>query len=84
MALTIYSTTWCGPCQRLKAQIARAGIPYTEIDIEDHPDGAELVMEINGGSQTVPTVVFADGSTMTNPSLIEVQSHLTSLAATWT
>ncbi len=81
MALTIYSTTWCGPCQRLKSQIAREGIPYTNVDIDENPEAASFVMTVNGGNQTVPTVVFADGSTLTNPSLIEVKSRLASLTA---
>ena len=33
-ALTIYSTTWCGYCRRLKTQLDEAGIGYSEIDIE--------------------------------------------------
>lgn len=81
MALTIYSTTWCGPCQRLKSQIAREGIPYTNVDIDENPEAASFVMSVNGGNQTVPTVVFADGSSLTNPSLIEVKSRLASLTA---
>ena len=74
--LTIYSTTWCGPCIRLKAQLDRVGITYEVIDIEQHPDAAEFVMSVNDGSQTVPTVVFPDGSTLTNPSVIQVQDRL--------
>ena len=74
--LTIYSTTWCGPCIRLKAQLDRVGIGYEIIDIEVHPEAAEFVMAVNGGSQTVPTVEFPDGSTLTNPSVIAVQERL--------
>ena len=39
--VTMYSTTWCGYCRRLKTQLDSAGIGYTEIDIEDHPDAAD-------------------------------------------
>ena len=46
---------------------------YTEVNIEEHPDAAALVEPVNGGNQTVPTVVFPDGSAATNPSLAEVQ-----------
>ena len=74
--LTIYSTTWCGPCIRLKSQLDRVGIDYDVIDIERHPDAAEFVMSVNDGNQTVPTVVFPDGSVMTNPSVIQVQDRL--------
>ncbi len=75
--LTIYSTTWCGPCVRLKAQLDRAGIGYEVIDIEMNPEAALFVQSVNNGSQTVPTVAFPDGTTLTNPSVIAIQDRLT-------
>ncbi|WP_029291045.1 mycoredoxin [Cellulomonas sp. HZM] len=74
--ITMYSTTWCGYCRRLKTQLDSQGIGYTEVDIEQHPDAAELVASLNGGNQTVPTVVFPDGSAATNPSLVQVRERL--------
>jgi mycoredoxin len=74
--LTIFSTTWCGYCHRLKGQLDRAGIGYVEVDIGVDETAAETVLAVNGGVQTVPTLVFADGSTLTNPSLAEVEAHL--------
>jgi hypothetical protein len=40
----------------------------TEVDIERDPAAADYVMSVNGGNQTVPTVVFPDGSVLVNPS----------------
>ncbi|MBT0994473.1 mycoredoxin [Cellulomonas sp. DKR-3] len=74
--VTMYSTTWCGYCRRLKTQLDSAGIGYTEVDIEEHPDAGELVASLNGGNRTVPTVLFPDGSAATNPSLVEVRQRL--------
>jgi len=74
--LVVYCTTWCGYCRRLTAQLEREGIAYTEVNIEDVPEAAGYVMAVNGGNQTVPTVVFPDGSAATNPSLAEVQARL--------
>ncbi|MEV7011824.1 mycoredoxin [Streptosporangium sp. NPDC051022] len=76
MALTVYTTTWCGPCRRLKTQLTREGISYQEIDIEQNPDAAQFVMSVNNGNQTVPTVLFPDGTAVTNPSVIEVKARL--------
>ena len=76
MSLVMYSTTWCGYCARLKAQLGREGIEFTEVDIERDPEAAQFVMSVNGGNQTVPTVVFPDGSARTNPSIAEVKSLL--------
>ena len=75
-SLTIYSTIWCGYCRRLKSQMEREGISFVEVDIEDVPDAAELVMSVNGGMQTVPTLVFPDGSALTNPSIAQVKAQL--------
>ncbi|MCP2325371.1 mycoredoxin [Hamadaea flava] len=74
--LTMYSTSWCGYCHRLKSQLDREGIGYTVVDIEQDPTAAEFVMSVNGGNQTVPTVRFADGTTMTNPSIAQVKLAL--------
>lgn len=80
MALTMFTTTWCGYCHRLKSQLDRAGISYEVVDIENEPEGAELVEHANGGNQTVPTLLFEDGSTLTNPSVAQVQERLAALA----
>jgi mycoredoxin len=74
--ITMFSTKWCGYCRGLKSALDRAGIGYTEVDIEDHQGGADYVMSVNGGNQTVPTVVFPDGTAATNPSLAEVRLRL--------
>jgi mycoredoxin len=74
--VTMYSTTWCGYCRRLKTLLDREGIHYTEVDIEQDEDSAEYVMNLNGGNQTVPTVLFPDGSAATNPTLQDVVSRL--------
>ncbi len=81
MALvTIYSTTWCGYCRRLKMQMDQAGIDYREIDIERDADAAGFVEGVNGGNQTVPVIRFPDDSTATNPSLAQVQATLSRAA----
>jgi mycoredoxin len=79
--LTMYTTNWCAFCRRLKSQLAAEGIDIAEVNIEEEPAAADYVMAINGGFQTVPTVVFPDGSTMTNPSLADVKQRLSDLAA---
>ncbi|MGH8893983.1 MAG: mycoredoxin [Actinomycetes bacterium] len=72
----MYSTVWCGYCRRLKAQMDREGISYRVVDIEDDIEAARLVMSVNDGMQTVPTLVFPDGSALTNPTLSQVKARL--------
>ena len=76
LSVIMYSTVWCGYCRRLKSQMDREGISFVEVDIEDDPGAADLVMSVNGGMQTVPTLVFPDGSALTNPSLAQVKAQL--------
>ena len=78
--VTMYTTPWCGFCRRLKGQLAREGVEVAEIDIERDPAAADYVMSVNGGMQTVPTVVFADGTALTNPSAAQVIERLAALA----
>jgi mycoredoxin len=79
--LTMYSTSWCGYCHRLKSQLDRAGIAYDVVDIEQDPAAAEYVMSVNGGNQTVPTMRFDDGSALTNPSIVQLKEHLATISA---
>lgn len=79
-SVLMFSTTWCGYCRNLKGQMDRAGVSYTEVNIEEVEGTAELVAEVNGGNQTVPTLIFPDGSTATNPSLATVQARLADAA----
>jgi mycoredoxin len=77
--LTMYSTPWCGYCHRLRGQLDREGIAYEVVDIEREPEAAVIVEGLNDGNQTVPTLVYPDGSAHTNPSVAEVKAKLASL-----
>jgi len=79
-SVTMYTTTWCGYCFRLKQGLTKAGIEFSEIDIERDEQAALRVMEVNGGNQTVPTLEFPDGSALTNPSVDQVREKLAALA----
>ena len=78
--VTMYCTPWCGFCRRLKSQLAREGIEVAEVDIEQNPSAADYVMSVNGGMQMVPTVLFSDGTALTNPSAAQVRERLAALA----
>lgn len=77
--VTMYSTPWCGYCHRLRSQLDREGIAYEVIDIERQPEAALVVEQVNNGNQTVPTLVYPDGTAQTNPSVAQVKAKLASL-----
>jgi mycoredoxin len=72
----MYTTSWCGYCVRLKRLMQDEGIDFAEVNIEADPQAADLVMQANGGNRTVPTLVFADGAALTNPSIDQVKAQL--------
>lgn len=78
-SFTMYSTPWCGYCHRLMGQLDREGITYDVVDIERDPSAAEIVMAVNNGNQTVPTLVYSDGSAQTNPSVRQVKEKLAAI-----
>lgn len=75
-AVTMYTTTWCGYCVRLKKLMQREGIEFAEVDIENDAAAADLVMQANGGNRTVPTLLFTDGTALTNPTIDQVKAQL--------
>ncbi|OKH65974.1 glutaredoxin [Mycobacterium sp. SWH-M1] len=76
VAVTMYTTSWCGYCVRLKKVLKNEGISFTEVNIEEDPAAAEFVGSVNNGNHVVPTLKFADGSTLTNPSGEQVKAKL--------
>jgi mycoredoxin len=74
--VTMYTTSWCGYCVRLKKLMQREGIAFAEVDIEQDAQAADLVMKANGGNRTVPTLLFADGVALTNPTIDQVKAQL--------
>lgn len=77
--ILMYSTPWCGDCWRAKRLFAEHGVAYTEIDIERDPAAAERVARINGGMQSVPTILFPDGSILVEPTNAQLQAKLVAL-----
>lgn len=74
--LVVYGTTWCGDCRRSKRFLDDRGVPYTWIDIDQHPTAAAEVVRLNDGRRSVPTIVFDDGSVLVEPSNMELAKKL--------
>ena len=63
----MYATRWCGDCRMAKRWFDSHDIPYEYINIEEDEHAAEYVSRVNGGMQSVPTIVFPDGSVLVEP-----------------
>ena len=78
--VVVYSTTWCPDCIMAKKVLDAMKVAYTDINIEQDPDAVETVLSINNGNQSVPTIVFADGSTLTEPSVVALRNRIEELS----
>ena len=77
--ITMYSADWCGDCRRSKRLMDELNVAYTIIDVENDKAAALKVQEINGGAQSIPVIVFADGTHLTEPSDLALKAKLSSL-----
>ena len=66
--IRMYTTSWCGDCRRSKRFLQEHQVAFEEIDIEKQPEAAQIVISLNHGARSVPTIVFPDGSVLVEPS----------------
>lgn len=72
--IIIYGTTWCGDSRRARRFFDENNIEYDWIDIDVDRQAGKLVEQINGGFRSVPTIIFPDGSTLTEPSTFQLRT----------
>jgi mycoredoxin len=65
--IVIYGTAWCGGSRRCRLLLDRWGIPYQWVDIDQDEKAGKLVESLNQGRRSVPTIVWSDGSKLTEP-----------------
>lgn len=78
--IILYGRRYCGQVYTTKKKFDEDGIDYEYIDIHQDSEARELVRQINNGYESVPTIVFPDGTTLTEPSRKELQAKLKSLS----
>ena len=81
--IKFYGTTWCGDCRRAKTIFAELQIPYMWIDIDQNPQAAEFVKQINHGMRSVPTIIFPDGSILVEPDSESLRAKLRNFQPKW-
>ncbi len=75
-AITVYGAYWCPDCRRAKQFLGEHQIPYNWVDIEQDGAAEQFVIEKNGGKRIIPTVVFADGAVLIEPSNAELATKM--------
>jgi glutaredoxin len=74
--IIVYGTTWCGGTRRCRHFLDQHDIPYQWIDIDRNKDARKLVEQLNQGNRSVPTIVWPDGSKLTEPTESELAEKL--------
>jgi mycoredoxin len=74
--IVLYGKQWCNDCRRARAIFAKMNIQYIDIDIEEDAQGREFIRQINRGYESVPTIIFPDGSRLVEPSNNELTEKL--------
>ena len=74
--ITVYGAPWCPDCRRSKQFLGEQRVPYRWIDVDKDSDGREHIWELQNGGQSIPTIVFDDGSFLVEPSNAELADKL--------
>jgi mycoredoxin len=74
--LKVYATDWCFDCRRVKRFLTELDIPFEWINIDRDQQAEQFVLRVNCGMRSVPTIVFADGTTLTEPTNTQLSHKL--------
>ena len=80
LSITVYSTAWCPDCIAAKAVLKSMNVDFEEINIDETPVAENTVIELNHGNRTIPTIVFSDGSVLSEPKITELKQKILSLS----
>jgi thioredoxin reductase (NADPH) len=74
--IQVYGASWCPDCRRAKKFLSDQRTPFEWHDIENQPELLEVVQSYNDGNDVIPTIVFPDGSHLTEPTNEELADKL--------
>jgi mycoredoxin len=72
--IVMYMTDYCSDCMRAKKFFEANSIPHLRVGLEGNTEATEFVMMVNNGYQSVPTIVFPDGSILVEPNWEELKA----------
>ena len=75
-SVTVHTSSYCLHSRSVVRFLKKNDIPAEIISIDGDREAKELVMAINNGYASVPTVIFPDGSHLTEPSYKQLREKL--------
>ena len=58
--VVMYSTNWCGYCQRARNLFERKGVAVRDIKLDDEPDQRPVMLQRTGGQRSVPQIFIGE------------------------
>jgi mycoredoxin len=80
--IILYGTAWCGDCRRARRIFTEMNIPFVDVDIDTDALAETFVKQVNRGNRSVPTIIFPDGSCLTEPDNLSLTSKLNQIKET--
>src|SRR5437588_12579081 len=74
--IKVYGASWCPDCRRAKRFLSERRVPFEWHDIEQEPELLPIVQERNNGNNVIPTILFGDGSHLSEPTNEELADKL--------
>jgi len=74
--ILVYGTNWCPDCSRVRRYLDANNIDYQWLNINKDPIACAIVEKVNHGNQSVPTVIWPDGSYLVEPSIKQLRDKL--------
>jgi mycoredoxin len=65
--IVFYNKTWCPDCHRARAVLVENQVQFLDVDVSKDNKAKEFVKQINNGNESVPTIVFPDGTALVEP-----------------
>lgn len=56
----MYSTAWCGYCQRARNLFERKGVAVREIKVDEEQGARDTMLRKSGGRRTVPQIFIGE------------------------
>lgn len=74
--IIVYGAEWCGDCHRTRALFDQYNVAYEYVDIDADADAKAAMLALVDGQNTIPTIVFTDGTILQEPSNVELIDKL--------
>ena len=75
-SIILYTSTFCPHSWSVERFLKSNDVPIRLVNIDKDPQARQEVMAVNQGFASVPTLIFPDGSQLTEPSFGQIRAKL--------